>query len=203
MNSKCPSAETLRAVAEGRWPRAAAEECFAHAETCAACGAVLAEIRDVRAQLVALGSADRAASPLLDWPALASRLERPPLADRLPLGALGALRQAGELLRPAVAGTALATVAGLALGTYLSLATQSGTPRAIAAEPFTVSNLVDDDTQGLAAAYFGDTESVSEALGNGASASAPTGEGPAEPTSVTTPMVPSAPAAGDTEGAQP
>ena len=114
-------------------------------------------------------------------------------ADRVPLGAIAAWRQAGELMRPAVAGTAVATVAGLALGTYLAVASQGGTSRALAAEPFAVSNLVEDGARGLAATYFGDTESESDALGNGEGAGGSTS---LEPES-------GAPAATDSQEAQP
>jgi hypothetical protein len=105
--------------------------------------------------LAELGRAERAAAPADLGSRIASRLDRPGFAARLPLGLAGLVRQAGMLLQPAVAGGAVATAAGLALGTWIALGTgHSASSDAGAQEPYALSSLVDDDASGLAASYF-------------------------------------------------
>lgn len=201
MTAKCPAPETLLAAAEERLPAAAAAECRLHARSCGTCRAALAELRDLRAALAELQQADRDATAGISWTALSARLGRPPLSDRLPLGAVALWRQTSEFLRPSIAGTAVATVAGLALGTWLAVASQTGTSKALATEPFTVSNLVDDGARGLSAAYFGDADSESQALDGGA---ATRSAGETGGTEDDTSAVPGrTPATGDSGGAQP
>jgi hypothetical protein len=205
MAAQCPSPETLLAAAQSQPEDATAAAVRAHAAGCAACHTALAELETLHASLAALARADLASAPGVPWARLAERLEAPRLADRLPLGVVLAWRQAGALMRPAVAGTAVATLAGLALGTWLGVASQRGTSQAVASEPFTVSNLVDDGARGLAAAYFGDSESESEAL-DGAATTAPSGSstsGTASQAGDSNHVLPTSPAAGDSQGARP
>ena len=201
MSAQCPAPKTMLAAAEERLPAAAAAECRLHAESCGTCRAALAELRDLRAALAGLLQADRDAAPGISWTALSSRLGRPPLADRLPLGAVALWRQTSEFLRPTVASTAMATVAGLALGTWLAVASQRGTSEALATEPFTVSNLVDDGARGLSAAYFGDADSESQALDGGATTRSASDTGGTENDTSAVPR--RSPATGDSGGAQP
>jgi hypothetical protein len=205
MSAKCPKPSVLAAAAEERLEPAVTALWNEHLSTCPECVSALVELRRVSAALVELGRAEVQAAPGVRWSIVARRLERPRLADRLPLGVVLAWRQAGALMRPAVAGTAVATLAGLALGTWLGVASQRGTSQAVASEPFTVSNLVDDGARGLAAAYFGTSESESEAL-DGAATAAPSGSGTSGTASQagdSNHVLPTSPAAGDSQGARP
>jgi len=114
----------------------------------------------IAAEVAALGRAERgAATAPPGWSAFSARLERPPLASRLPLVLVIALRPLGELARPAMAGTLVATCAGVALGTWLALAFDRGpTAVALAATSYAGSNLLDGDDPGLDT-YLGDGDS--------------------------------------------
>lgn len=203
MKRQCLSPETLLAVAEERLAAAAAFR--EHAGGCRECREALVELRALQVSLADLAQADRTAARGIAWAALATRLERPRLADRLPLDVWAAWREAGVLLRPAVAGTMVATLAGLALGTWMALATQRGTSQALATEPYSVSTLVSDGSRGLAATYFGDAENESNALDGGASTTADDGTaGTGRRTAGDPNSAPDATsAAGDSEGARP
>jgi hypothetical protein len=109
--------------------------------------------------MAALGRAERQAAPADLSAQIVARHQEPSAAARVPLGLVDAWRQLGALLQPAVAGSAVATAAGLALGTWLALSAQSGHADAVPAQPYDASALV-DDTGGLAAHYLDDEEGV-------------------------------------------
>jgi hypothetical protein len=164
MKRNCPSPTTLLAAAEARLAAPEADAVLAHAAGCEECRTALAGLRTLQTALAELGAAEHAAQGGVRWAAVAARVERPRLSDRLPLGVWAAWRDAGVLLRPAVAGSLVAVLAGLALGTWMGIVTQRGTSQALATEPYAVSSLVSDGERGLAATYFGDATSESNAL---------------------------------------
>jgi hypothetical protein len=111
---------------------------------------------DVDAALAALGRADRASAPPPAWNAFTRELDRPGLAARVPLRLATVLRPLAEFGRPAVAGTLVATLAGVALGTWLAVAFDRGpTAAALASTEYTGSTLLDGDDPGLDA-YLAD-----------------------------------------------
>jgi len=94
----------------------------------------------------------------------------------LPLAVAGALRQTTGLLQPAVAGGVAATFVGLALGTWLALASQRRVPEAQASDPYDYSSLVDDGASGLAASYL-DASASDNTENSGDDPGAPTASG--------------------------
>jgi hypothetical protein len=129
-----------------------------HLESCPECLRALDDLRSLGLSLAELGRAERQAAPASLWTRVEARLDRPPLVARLPLGLAAACRQAGDFLRPAVAGTATAALAGLVLGTYLAIDWQRGTPIAAASDPFEVSTLLGESASGLAGSYLAAAE---------------------------------------------
>jgi len=110
----------------------------------------LPTIDEVDAALVALGRADRDAAPTPNWSIFVRHLNRPTLAARVPLALTGVLRPMAEFGRPAVAGTLVATLAGVALGTWLADTFDRGpTATALASTDYTGSTLLDGDPAGL------------------------------------------------------
>jgi hypothetical protein len=101
-----------------------------------------------------LGRAERTSEPAPDWAAFAARLERPGLLDRAPLGLAAAVRGAGAFLQPAAAGAVAATLAGLALGTWLALSFSRGPATGADSQAYEDSSLFDDEASVLAASYF-------------------------------------------------
>lgn len=101
-----------------------------------------------------LGRAERTSEPAPGWAELAARLERPGLLDRAPLGLAAAVRGAGAFLQPAAAGAAAATLAGLALGTWLALSFSRPPATGVDSQVYEDSSLFDDQASALAASYF-------------------------------------------------
>ena len=123
----------------------------------------LPPIDEVDAALLALGRADRDSAPAPDWNVFVRQLSRPTLAARVPLALTGVLRPMAEFGRPAVAGTLVATLAGVALGTWLAAALDRGpTATALASTDYTGSTLLDGDPAGLDA-YLADGGSTDAA----------------------------------------
>lgn len=115
---------------------------------------------DVDAALAALGRADRASAPPPAWNVFVRQIDRPTLAARLPLGLTAVLRPMAEFGRPAVAGTLAATLAGVALGTWLAVAfDRTPTATALASTDYTGSTLLDGDDPGLDAYLMEGTSS--------------------------------------------
>lgn len=162
MSAKCPSHEVLLAAAEERLTPGETAVWREHLESCPECVRALADLGVVCRALAELGSAERHAAPASLWTRVEARLDRPPLVARLPLGLAAACRQAGDLLQPAVAGTATAALAGLVLGTYLAIDMQRGTSSAVASQPFEVSTLLGESASGLAGSYLAAAETEND-----------------------------------------
>jgi hypothetical protein len=113
-----------------------------HLDFCPRCRAEVEARRAVATALAALGRAERGAvDPSRTWMALATALERPALAHRLPLGWAAATRLAGDLARPAFAASVVAVAAGVGLGTWLAVTTARGLEAAPVADVLDDSNL--------------------------------------------------------------
>jgi len=158
----CPDPALLNAAASGRLDAAKTARWQEHLNSCPACAAAVAEIQLLHSGLAEFGRAERSAVPV----ALASRIEaglaRPRFGARLPIGLAASLRQASALFEPAVAGSAIAAVAGLALGTWMALETPSPSTEALATEPYAVSTLVDSDASGIGGDYLQEDAAGSE-----------------------------------------
>jgi len=157
---KCPRPEILLAAAEDRLAPDAVAVWQSHIAQCPECTRSLAALREVGTLLTELGraAAHEPAGPV--WAHVATRLERPRVMERLPLGVAGWVRETHAFLQPAVAGGIAATVVGLVLGTWLGIAFDRVPATSLAIEPYATSSLVDDSDAGLVDGYF--------AIGDGA-----------------------------------
>ena len=173
--SGCLDFETLQSAASAAPLPAAQRE---HVAGCRRCSRVLADLRDLAPLLGELSRASEqsgaAGARASLWPKVAARLERPGLADRLPVPVVTVGRILGEMLRPAAVATAAAGIAGLLLGGWLAVASRSSV-RADETNPYTVSSLVDDSGGGLSSTYDQSLEADNDAA-------TPDGVGPAVPT---------------------
>jgi hypothetical protein len=152
MASGCLDFETLESASAGGRLAATHQE---HIGRCERCQRALQDLRDLTPLLGELSRASErgeSAGATL-WPRIAARIERPGLADRLPLPVAAAGRIFAEALRPAAVATAAAGIAGLLLGGWLAVASRSPV-RASDDDPYTVSSLVDDSGGGLTSTYL-------------------------------------------------
>jgi hypothetical protein len=148
----------------------------AHITVCSRCQIELDGIRATASQLAALGAAEHAraqASVLGTWNRVQLAAERPALATRLPMRAAGFVRDLVSVAHPALAGAAVAMVAGLAAGTWLAVTIdRSPTTVATAVDMYDASNLLDAASTGLATRYF-DTSDATVTSNGDASVESP------------------------------
>ncbi|MFQ5600490.1 MAG: hypothetical protein ACE5G2_08045 [Candidatus Krumholzibacteriia bacterium] len=160
MSRKCPDFDTLQAVAE---TGAAAPDVQEHVSGCGRCRQTVESLRGAGAVLAELGRAERSAARTDLWSGVAVRLERPRLAERLPLGMAGTWRAASEIARPAATASLAAGAAGLLLGSWLAVLAWRGPGEAVAADSYRLSSLLSDSQGALASTYIESFEMQDEA----------------------------------------